>query len=115
MKHFKTGASRRSFHLLHTTREGQAAMMTLRPGGASDDEPSNEHPRSEQWLFVIAGTGQALVGQQRTSLRQIRLAEGSLLVIKKGELHQIKNTGRHLLRTLNVYMPPAYDANGEPQ
>jgi hypothetical protein len=37
----------------------QAAMMTLRPGQSSSDEPVNEHPRCEQWLFVIAGAGRA--------------------------------------------------------
>jgi oxalate decarboxylase/phosphoglucose isomerase-like protein (cupin superfamily) len=89
--------------------------MTLRPGGTSDDEPSNEHRGSEQWLFVISGTGEALVGKKRSSLRRTALAEGSLLVIEKRELHQIKNTGRRVLRTLNFYIPPAYDKNGEPK
>jgi mannose-6-phosphate isomerase-like protein (cupin superfamily) len=115
MKHIKTGARRGSFDLLYATRSGQAAMMSLRPGGASDEEPSNEHPRSEQWLFVISGAGEARVGKKHSSLRSTAIAEGSLLVIEKGELHQIKNSGRRLLRTLNFYMPPAYDVDGEPK
>ena len=43
-------------------------MMTLQPGGTSDDEPSNEHPRSEQWVFVLSGTGEALIGKRRGQL-----------------------------------------------
>jgi oxalate decarboxylase/phosphoglucose isomerase-like protein (cupin superfamily) len=37
------------------------------------------------------------------------------LVIEKGELHQIKNSGRRPLVTINWYVPPAYDAGGEPR
>lgn len=115
MKHIKTGLSRGQFDLLAATRGAQAAKMTLRPGATSDDEPSNEHPRCEQWLFVISGTGQALIGKRRRSLRRVKLTAQSLLLIEKGELHQIRNTGRRSLITINFYMPPAYDADGEPK
>jgi mannose-6-phosphate isomerase-like protein (cupin superfamily) len=114
MKHIKTGAKRGKFNLLAHTRELQAAMMTLRPGGTSDDEPSNEHSGSEQWLFVIAGTGEAKIGKRNGQLRRIKLEEGSLLIIEKGELHQIVNSGRRPLRTINFYAPPAYDSYAEP-
>jgi hypothetical protein len=35
------------------------------------------------------------------------------MLIERGDRHQIKNTGRALLRTLNVYVPPAYDNSGD--
>jgi oxalate decarboxylase/phosphoglucose isomerase-like protein (cupin superfamily) len=35
-----------------------------------------------------------------------------LLLIERGERHEITNTGRGLLRTLNVYVPPAYTRAG---
>jgi mannose-6-phosphate isomerase-like protein (cupin superfamily) len=115
MKHFKTGLKRGQFDLLVATRGAQAAKMTLRPGATSDDEPSNEHSHSEQWLFVISGKGQALIGKRRGALRRVELAANSLLVIEKGELHQIKNTGRKSLVTINLYVPPAYNDDGEPK
>jgi mannose-6-phosphate isomerase-like protein (cupin superfamily) len=34
--------------------------------------------------------------------------------IEKGEQHEIRNTGRVLLRTLNFYVPPAYRKDGGP-
>jgi mannose-6-phosphate isomerase-like protein (cupin superfamily) len=114
MKHMRTGAKRGEFEMLARTRNLQAAMMTLRPGGASDEQPSNEHPRSEQWLFVIAGSGEGLIGKRGSRLRRVKIGENSLLLIEKGELHQIRNTGRKHLRTLNFYAPPAYDESGEP-
>src|SRR3954451_15985343 len=114
MKHVKTSKKRGKFNLLASTRETQAAMMTLRPGGASDDEPSNEHGGSEQWLFVISGAGEAKIGKRRGQLRRIELGPGSLLIIEKGELHQIVNSGKRPLRAIILYAPPAYDAEGEP-
>lgn len=114
MKHVEIGEIRAAFKVLAATRGTQAAKMTLRPGGASDDEPSNEHPDSEQWLFVLSGTGEAVIGKRRGTLRTVKLARNSLLVIEKGELHQIKNTGRGSLSTINVYVPPAYGDDGEP-
>lgn len=115
MKHIKTGLKRGQFDVLVATRGAQAAKMTLRPGSSSDDEPSNEHPHSEQWLFVISGKGQALVGKRRGALRRVELAANSLLVIEKGELHQIKNTGRKSLVTINLYVPSAYNDDGKPK
>jgi mannose-6-phosphate isomerase-like protein (cupin superfamily) len=114
MKHIRTGSKRGQFELLFATRDLQSAKMTLRPGEVSDSNPSNEHPHSEQWLFVISGTGEVLIGKRRKALRRVKITRHSLLMIEKGELHQIKSTGRRSLSTLNFYAPPAYDADGDP-
>ena len=111
MKHIKTGLKRGQFDVLAATRSAQAAKMTLRPGGVSDSEPGNEHPRSEQWLFVISGTGEAIIGKRRDALHRVGLRTNSLLLIAKGELHRIKNTGKRSLVTINFYVPPAYDGD----
>jgi mannose-6-phosphate isomerase-like protein (cupin superfamily) len=59
---------------------------------------------------VVSGTGMALVNHQRTRLRK-----NSLLLIEKGEIHQIRNTGRRPLITLNFYAPAAYAKDGSLQ
>jgi mannose-6-phosphate isomerase-like protein (cupin superfamily) len=110
MKSIETARHRRrSFAVLLRTRGAQAATMTLAPGAASDEDSANEHPWAEQWLYVVSGTGTARVGR-----RTVRLREGSLLVIEKREPHRIRAGRRSRLVTLNVYVPPAYDAQGEP-
>src|SRR4029078_13093864 len=114
MKHIPTTSKRGLFELLARTRDIQAAKMTLVPGGTSDEDVTNEHGASEQWLFVISGTGVARIGKRRSSLRTVKLRRNSLLVIQKHELHQIRNTGRTQLETINFYAPPAYNANAEP-
>src|SRR3954467_8461552 len=108
MQHIQTRSARAMFKVLTRTRSAQAAMITLRPGQSSSDEPENEHARAEQWLFVVAGTGKAIVG-----LRRVALREASLLLIEKDEPHQITNTGRGRLVTFNLYAPPAYTDDGE--
>lgn len=88
-------------------------MMTLPPGGVSDEEVSNEHPKCEQWLFVIRGSGIARVVPKGGRKRSFSLKPGSLLVIEKGERHQIENNGTRSLATINFYVPPAYSGKGE--
>ena len=44
----------------------------------------------------------------------MKIGAGSLIIIEKGELHQIVNTGKQVLRSINFYAPPAYDEQGEP-
>jgi mannose-6-phosphate isomerase-like protein (cupin superfamily) len=83
-------------------------MMTLQPGGSTGERVENEHPNAEQWLFVVSGTGRAMVGK-----RTLKIVERSLLLIEKGEPHKITNTGRSPLVTLNFYIPPAYTKAGD--
>jgi mannose-6-phosphate isomerase-like protein (cupin superfamily) len=94
------------FHVVFGSRRAQAATMTLAPG-AAEGGPRNRHRGSDQWLFVVAGTGAARVNGRRYPLRA-----GTLLLIEHGDVHEIRNTGRRPLRTLDLYVPPAYTAGG---
>jgi oxalate decarboxylase/phosphoglucose isomerase-like protein (cupin superfamily) len=113
LKRVDTSDKRGNFDVVATSRLAQVAKMTLQPGEASDSKPSNEHPKSEQWLFVLSGSGEAIIHDHAGKIRRTPLQPESLLLIERGELHQIKNTGRQPLATLNLYAPPAYDADGE--
>ena len=78
------------------------------PPGDCEGGPGNRHRGADQWLFVVAGRGLAIVNGTRHPLRA-----GSLLLIEQGDTHEIRNTGRMLLKTLNLYVPPAYRSDGE--
>ena len=95
------------FKVLTGNRRSQAAAMTLAPGDA-EGGPDNRHRGADQWLFVEAGSGAAVVNGRRHALRP-----GSLVLIERGERHEIRNTGRTPLRTLSVYVPPAYTTGGD--
>lgn len=98
----------KGFRVAFDVRRAQAAEMVLAPGD-SEGGPDNRHRGADQWLYVVSGTGEAVVDGRRTPLKA-----GVLLVIGKGERHEVRNTGRTLLKTLNFYYPPAFDADGNP-
>jgi mannose-6-phosphate isomerase-like protein (cupin superfamily) len=83
------------------------AEMVIEPGKA-EGGPENHHGGADQWLFVVSGSGVARVNGKRTSLRP-----GTLMLIERRDRHEIRNTGRAPLRTLNFYVPPAYTKSGE--
>ena len=95
------------FRVALGNRRSQAATMTLGPGD-SEGGPDNRHRGADQWLFVLSGTGLAIVNGRR-----VKLKAGSLVLIERGDRHEIRNTGRTPLKTLNVYVPPAYSKAGD--
>src|SRR5688572_21844610 len=97
----------RGFRVAVGNRRAQAAEMVLEPGKAEGGR-DNRHRGADQWLYVIAGAGTAVVNGRR-----VRLRVGTLLLIEHRDRHEVKNTGRGLLRTLNVYVPPAYTRRGD--
>ena len=103
-KHLQFG---QGFRVVLGDERSQAAQMTLAPGD-TEGGPDNRHRDADQWLYVVSGEGLALVGGERVELR-----EGTLVLIQRGETHEIRNTGREPLRTLNVYVPPAYTDEGD--
>jgi mannose-6-phosphate isomerase-like protein (cupin superfamily) len=98
----------KGFRVQLGNRGSQAAEMVLAPGDAEGDS-DNRHRGADQWLFILSGTGMARVNERR-----YKLSKGSLMLIERGDEHEIRKTGRGPLRTLNIYVPPAYRANGDP-
>ncbi len=105
-KHLRFG---RGFRVIPGNRASQAAEMVLAPGDA-EGGADNRHRGADQWLYVLSGSGEAIVDGRRHKLRA-----GSLVLIERKEKHQIRNSGRGLLRTLNFYVPPAYRRDGNPR
>jgi mannose-6-phosphate isomerase-like protein (cupin superfamily) len=95
------------FRVVLANARAQAAEMVLAPG-AGEGDSGNRHRGADQWLYVVSGTGTARINGRRLPLRP-----GSLLLIERRDRHEIRNTGRAPLRTLNVYVPPAYTKSGE--
>jgi mannose-6-phosphate isomerase-like protein (cupin superfamily) len=103
-KHLRFGEG---FRVAIANKRSQAAEMVLPPGD-SEGGPDNRHRGADQWLYVVSGTGSATVNGKRQRLRA-----GSLVLIERGDRHEIRNTGRTPLRTLNLYVPPAYTKDGD--
>jgi mannose-6-phosphate isomerase-like protein (cupin superfamily) len=103
-KHLRFG---KGFRVAIGNKRSQAAEMVLEPGDC-EGGPDNRHRGADQWLVVLSGLGTATVNGKRYPLR-----EGSLVLIERGDTHEIRNSGRSPLRTLNVYVPPAYTSDGD--
>ena len=97
----------KGFRVAIGNARAQAAEMVIEPG-KSEGGPKNRHKGADQWLFIVEGEGVAIVQGKRH-----RLSAGTLVLIEHGEEHEVRNTGDGLLRTLNIYSPPAYDSDGE--
>lgn len=95
------------FGVVTGNARSQAAVMVLAPGDSTGG-PSNRHRGSDQWLYVAGGEGSATVDGQVHVLRP-----GTLLLIERGEAHEIHAEGAEPLRTVNFYVPPAYAPDGE--
>jgi mannose-6-phosphate isomerase-like protein (cupin superfamily) len=97
----------KDFKVAIGNKRSQCAEMTL-PPGELEGGPDNRHRGSDQWLFVVSGKGTAIVNDER-----IKLQAGTVLLIERGETHQIRNTGTTPLKTVSFYVPPAYNSAGE--
>src|SRR5687768_16142389 len=86
--HSKTLKFGKGFRVAFEVRKAQAAEMVIAPGG-SEGGADNRHRGADQWLFVVSGSGVASVEGRRVPLKA-----GTLLVIEKGERHEVRNTGR---------------------
>lgn len=98
---------RAGFHVLIGDAHSQAASMVIQPGD-SEGGPRNRHNGADQWLYVESGHGEAVVNGHTYPLDP-----GSLVLIARGDTHEIRNTGRTALKTLNIYVPPAYTSGGD--
>ena len=101
------------FRVAFEVRRVQCAEMVIAPGDSEGGE-DNRHRGADQWLYVVEGCGVATV-EVDGRRRRVRLEPGRLLVIEKGERHEVRNTGDALLRTLNFYYPPSFRRDGDPK
>jgi mannose-6-phosphate isomerase-like protein (cupin superfamily) len=102
MKSVQTRGMRSFFRIVAGTGRSQAAVMVLKAGQATGGD-DNVHPDSDQWLYVVSGSGTAVVEGRR-----VELDTGALLLIEAGEAHEIVNSGAESLVTVNVYAPSVY-------
>ena len=103
----KTRRFGKGFNVVLGNRRSQAAPMVIEPGKAEGD-PDNRQHGADQWRFVVSGRGVATINKRRYTI-----GAGSLLLIERDDKHEIRNTGRAMLKTLNFYVPPAYTKGGD--
>ncbi len=94
--------SESGFVVLENGENVQTAVMTL--GAGEESGPfANEHPASEQVLFVVRGTLESEIGSERRMLKA-----GDSVIVPRAVPHRFVNRSSEPTVTFNVYSPKAY-------
>ncbi|TBL70755.1 cupin domain-containing protein [Paenibacillus thalictri] len=62
--------------------------------------PPNEHSEAYEYFYVLAGVGEAVVGDTKVSI-----APGSYFIVPPGNNHEVHNTGTGRLYVLTTMVP----------
>jgi mannose-6-phosphate isomerase-like protein (cupin superfamily) len=90
------------FSVLQTGERAQTAVMSIGPGEATGAK-ENEHPQSEQVLYVVEGELLAEIGERTFIMRA-----GDSTIVRRNVPHRFTNRTNRCALTFNVYAPPAY-------
>lgn len=64
-------------------------------------KPAHSHPHGEEVVYIIHGTGRALVDGEVAPIR-----EGSLVLFPQGKAHMLHNTGEEEMKVICFFAPP---------
>ncbi len=84
--------------VIFTTNNSQLVLMSLLPG---EEIGMEVHPDNYQFFRVDKGDGTVIIDGVESSI-----SDGSAIVIPKGVLHNIINTGMDPMKLYTLYMPP---------
>jgi mannose-6-phosphate isomerase-like protein (cupin superfamily) len=86
--------------VLWTGEHIQLVIMTIPVDGEIGKEV---HEDTDQVLTFVSGTGEAVVGGKKKAI-----AQGDLVVVPAGTVHNFRNTGPNPLVLYTVYGPPEH-------
>ena len=88
--------------VLYTIPNGtQLVVMSIPPGQSVGQDI---HPHSDQTIYVVCGEGVGKVGNS-----MFRVGQGALLMIPRGVVHDIGNSGDYLLQLYTLYSDAIYE------
>ena len=93
---------RSGFAVLENGRQLQTAVMVL-DSGEESGPLGNEHPDSEQVLYVVEGLVEGEIDG-----RHFTMAPGDSVIVPNGAPHRFVNRSMQRAVTFNVHAPKAY-------
>lgn len=93
---------RSGFAVLENGRQLQTAVMVL-DSGEESGPLGNEHPESEQVLYVVEGLVEGEIDR-----RHFTMVAGDSVIVPYGAPHRFVNRSMDRAVTFNVYAPKAY-------
>ncbi len=84
--------------VIFTTNNSQLVLMSLLPG---EEIGMEVHPDNDQFFRVDSGRGSVIIDGVESVIE-----DGSAIVIPKGAMHNVTNTGTEAMKLYTLYMPP---------
>lgn len=97
----RTAENRDFRRVLYTGPNLQLVLMALEPGGEIGEEV---HESTDQFFRVEEGMGETVIDGRTTPIES-----GMAVLVPAGARHNIRNTGRHLLKVYTLYAPPQHE------
>jgi mannose-6-phosphate isomerase-like protein (cupin superfamily) len=63
--------------------------------------PAHSHPRGEEVIYIISGSGRVLVAGEVAEIRS-----GSAILFPQGAVHMVHNTGSEEMKVICFFAPP---------
>ena len=73
-------------------------VIRVLPGEAV--RPAHSHPRSEELIYIISGSGKVMIEQEVGDVRA-----GSAILFEQGKIHMLKNTGEVEMKVICFFAP----------
>ena len=89
----------KSWQVVKHTNRYKVDIMVLEPGERVD-VAENKYAHSEQWMYIVAGNGEMVIGNEAA-----RIEPWDLFLIEGRETSVIQNTGNKPLGVFNIYTP----------
>lgn len=86
--------------VIYTGQKSQLVLMSIPSGG---DIGLETHPNTDQILFFVEGTGDAVLNGETKSIEK-----HSVFFVSAGTEHNFTNTGGEDLKLYTVYSPPQH-------
>lgn len=83
--------------VIFTGGKSQFVVMDIKPG---EDVGEEMHPHVEQTLFLLKGSGKAILNGEEKSFQT-----GDVVVVTPGTTHNFINTGNESLKIFTIYAP----------
>jgi mannose-6-phosphate isomerase-like protein (cupin superfamily) len=65
-------------------------------------KPPHSHPDCEEAIYILSGSGEIFL----EGGKNLAIKEGAFLLLRKNEIHLIKNTGAGILKAICFYSSP---------
>jgi quercetin dioxygenase-like cupin family protein len=80
-----------------TSEQCSCCIVQFEPGASA--KPPHSHPDCEESIYILCGSGEMLLeGGKFEAVR-----EGSFLLMRKNEIHLLRNTGKDVMKAVCFY------------